>query len=406
MFTAINSLVTHARKYSPNCKDRISSLFFVAGVFRVLTPLRVAAVKNIQTADVATDPQALLRHAENLTRLNSSFEIAVNNMARGLSMFDAERRLVVCNALYREIYGLTEEITAPGTPFSKIVAFHSEQSGSPVAADDLERQKSWIDEHAHELQNGKIFTHLQHLKNGRIILVTNQPLTDGGWVDTQEDVTEKTLAEARITWLARHCQLTELANRSYLREKLDEMIRALDADEILAVHLVDLDYFKQVNDTLGHAAGDTVLKAVAKRMQSSLREHDFVGRLGGDEFAIIQVGISDPEHANHLAHRLIKTLNTPYRVFGSQAGIGASIGIAICPHHGADTDTLLQRADEALYRVKARGRGSFAMWNKRDAALQGSGSLRPGRHQPSILRSMSQLFHAIAMILQRPFKER
>lgn len=256
------------------------------------------------------------------------------------------------------------------------------------------------------LQSGKIFTHLQQLKNKRIILVTTQPLADGGWVDTQEDVTEKTLAQERIAWLARHCPLTELANRAYLRDRLGEMMASLDPGKLLAVHLIDLDYFKQVNDTLGHAAGDAVLKAVAGRMRSALRDHDFVGRLGGDEFAIIQVGISDPEHANHLAHRLIKTLNTPYRVFGSQAGIGASIGIAICPHHGADTDTLLQRADEALYRVKARGRGSFAMWNKRDAALQGSGSLRPGRHQPSILRSMSQLFRAIAMILQRPFKER
>lgn len=373
----------------------------------MISPIRAVAVEPFQTAYAATDTQALLRHTEDLTRLNSSFEIAVNNMARGLSMFDAERRLVVCNALYREIYGLTEEITAPGTPFSKIVAFHSEQSGSPTSDDDHERQKSWIDEHARELQGGKIFTHLQHLKNGRIILVTNQPLTDGGWVDTQEDVTEKTRAEARITWLARHCQLTELANRAYLREKLDGMIQALDEGEILAVHLVDLDYFKQVNDTLGHAAGDAVLKAVAKRMRSTVREHDFIGRLGGDEFAIIQAGITDPEHANHLAQRLVKALNAPYRILGLRTTIGASIGIAIAPRHGADTDTLLQRADTALYRVKARGRGSFAVWSKHDETLQESVESRRGGNKPSKPRSISGWLRSFAaMIVQRPFKAR
>jgi diguanylate cyclase (GGDEF)-like protein len=135
------------------------------------------------------------------------------------------------------------------------------------------------------------------------------------------------------------------------------------------VHLVDLDYFKQVNDTLGHAAGDAVLKAVAKRMQAALRDTDLLGRVGGDEFAIVQTEISGPEQAARLAERLVKTLNAPYRVLGSNASIGASVGIAIAPDHGADADTLLRKADMALYRMKTCGRGNSYVYRPDDEAV-------------------------------------
>jgi diguanylate cyclase (GGDEF)-like protein len=321
-----------------------------------------------QDSGAAVDTHKLIEHTTKLAQLNSWFEVALNNMARGLSMFDAERRLIVCNALYREIYQLPEELTRPGTPFSKIVAFHSAKEGCANTAEDLRRQQQWIEQHAKELAHGTTFTHTQTLRSGRIILVTNQPLADGGWVDIQEDVTEKTLAAERISWLARHCPLTELANRFDFCERLDETLVKLKPGAMLAVHLIDLDHFKQVNDSLGHAAGDAVLKAVAKRMRATVRDHDIVGRIGGDEFAIIQTDISGPEQATSLALRLARTLNAPYRVLGSNAGLGASIGIVIAPDHGGDPDTLLRRADTALYRVKDGGRGTYALYRPDDEA--------------------------------------
>ncbi len=332
-------------------------------------PPHAVSADSDRTPDTAVDAQKLMEHTRHLARLNSWFEVALNNMARGLSMFDADRNLIVCNSLYREFYELPEELTVPGTPFSKILAFHTAKEGTANSVEELRRQQHWIEQHAQELQHGKTFTHTQYLKNGRIILVTNQPLTDGGWVDIQEDVTEKTLAHERIEWLARHCPLTEIANRFHLRERLEEELLNMKPNARLAVHLVDLDYFKRVNDTLGHAAGDAVLKAVAKRVRSTLRDGDFVGRLGGDEFAIIQTDISGPEQASSLAQRLVKILNAPYRVLGSDAGIGASIGIAITPDHGADADTLLRRADTALYRVKSCGRGSTCVYKPEDEKL-------------------------------------
>ncbi|MCC7252800.1 EAL domain-containing protein [Hyphomicrobium sp.] len=320
-------------------------------------------------AAASLDAQKLIEHARKLATLNTRFEVALNNIARGLSMFDAEGRLIICNGLYREIYGLPDELTEPGTPFSRIIAYQAAKDGSANTAEDLRRQQLWVTEHAAELQYGKIFTHTHNLPDGRIILVTVQPLEDGGWVDIQEDVTEATLARERITWLARHCPLTEIPNRFHLRERLEEALQCLGSHEKLAVHLVDLDYFKQVNDTLGHAAGDAVLKAVAKRMLATLRENDAVGRVGGDEFAIIQRGISGPEDAARLAERLVKTLNAPYRVLGSNAAIGASIGIAIAPDHGVDSDTLLRKADMALYRMKTCGRGRSYVYRTEDEAV-------------------------------------
>lgn len=315
------------------------------------------------------DAQKLVELTEKLSKLNARFKIALNNMARGLSMFDAEGRLVICNALYRELYALPEELAEPGTPFSRIVAYHAAREGCSNSAEDLRRQQVWIEQHATELRHGKPFSHTHHLADGRIILVSIQPLQDGGWVDIQEDITEKALAQERITWLARHCPLTEIANRFHLREMLEERIQQLKPNEKLAVHLVDLDYFKQVNDTLGHAAGDAVLKAVARRMKAALRENDIVGRVGGDEFAIIQTEIVDADQATTLAQRLVKALNAPYRIAGSNAGIGASVGISIAPDHGTDADTLLRKADMALYRMKTCGRGTCYVYRAEDEAV-------------------------------------
>jgi diguanylate cyclase (GGDEF)-like protein len=371
----------------------------------VISYRRVVDVEHFHHTRDETNAQSLGRHTDTLARLNSSFEIAVNNMARGLSMFDAERRLVVCNALYREIYGLTESVTAPGTPFSKIISFHCAQNDLSETDADLIQQQSWIDAHARALARGKLFSHLQHLRNGRIVLATCQPLADGGWVDTQEDVTETTRAQDRIAWLARHCPLTEIANRGHFRDRLNEISSSLDAGQMLAVHLVDLDHFKQVNDTLGHAAGDSVLKAAAGRMLAILGDRGVAGRLGGDEFAIIQTGLSQPEQAGHLARRLIETLSAPYRAIGSAARVGASVGIAISPAHGDDTDTLLQKADLALYRAKMRGRGGFVIYDSADAVF-GEQDVPGTTHGALQERAGPRFLRSLAKTLRGPFQAR
>jgi diguanylate cyclase (GGDEF)-like protein len=301
-------------------------------------------------------------HKKEIAQLSGWFEIALHNMARGLSMFDAEQRLIVCNRMYREIFDLPEHLTWRGTPLADIVRYHVNRETGSDRPEDLANERKWIEYHVAELARGRSFSDTRHLKNGRIILVTNQPMPEGGWVDLQEDITEKSQAEQKITWLARHDTLTEIANRFHFRETLDSWFQQLQPDAGFALHWIDLDHFKNVNDTLGHPAGDALLKSVAKRLRGILRGPDVVARLGGDEFAIIQSGVSSETQAAKLAKRVLRAIGEPHHVLGRKVSAAASIGIVLAPSQGRDADELLKNADLALYCAKASGRGTYVFF--------------------------------------------
>ena len=179
-----------------------------------------------------------------------------------------------------------------------------------------------------------------------------------------EDATERKKAEQRIAFLAHHDPLTGLANRAALAQKIEEAAaRQRRRDEPFSVLLLDLDRFKEVNDTLGHPAGDTLLTEVAMRLKSLLRETDVLARLGGDEFAIIQAGESDQRGAARaLAERILELLGKPFTIDGDEINIGTSIGIALAPEHGTGSDELLKMADLALYRTKSGGRNGYCFF--------------------------------------------
>jgi diguanylate cyclase (GGDEF)-like protein/PAS domain S-box-containing protein len=171
------------------------------------------------------------------------------------------------------------------------------------------------------------------------------------------DVTERKQAEARIAYMAHHDALTNLPNRVLFNERLNDLLTRVRRErESLAVHCLDLDHFKGVNDTLGHPIGDELLKTVAQRLGKCLRDTDMVARLGGDEFAVIQFPLRGPDQASELATALIEIVSKPYEVHGHEFVVGASIGIALAPGDGDASDALLRNADMALYRAKAEGR--------------------------------------------------
>jgi len=174
-----------------------------------------------------------------------------------------------------------------------------------------------------------------------------------------EDVTERARAEERIAHMAHHDALTDLPNRVLLRERLEAGLAHVRRGEQLAVHYLDLDTFKTINDTLGHPAGDELLKVVAERLCACVREVDAVARLGGDEFAVIQTGLKDVNEAAGLAQRIRDALKVPCDLNGQLINIDSSIGIACAPSDGTDADQLLKNADMALYRAKADGRANF-----------------------------------------------
>ncbi len=174
------------------------------------------------------------------------------------------------------------------------------------------------------------------------------------------DITARKLAEAQISHAATHDGLTGLFNRTALLASMNEALARIQQQPgTLTVHLLDLDGFKHVNDTLGHDAGDSLLKELARRLKSTLHDVDVVARLGGDEFAIIQAGVPDQrENAIELAVKLLELAAQPFELAGHQVCIGASIGIALAPENGADAAALLKKADLALYKVKSEGEGA------------------------------------------------
>ena len=187
------------------------------------------------------------------------------------------------------------------------------------------------------------------------------------------DITERKRAEARLAFMAQHDGLTGLPNRSLLRQEIDEMLQhTRRSSDKMAVLMLGLDNFKAINDTLGHGVGDKLLRSVAKRLRSTLREQDTLARLNSDEFAVIQSGLARPEDAVLLARRLLEAIGEPYLLDGHSVVIGASIGIAMAPGDGEESEKLLKHADMALSRAKNDSRGTFSFFESgMDARAQG-----------------------------------
>lgn len=306
--------------------------------------------------------EELLERKMQLERVNMQLDLALNNMAHGLCMFDANRRLIICNGRYAAMYGLPKTLTAPGTPLQSILQYLVDRK---IFAESAEETFGAV---AAPIEN---FHVIKPLTDGRRVAISHQNTADGGWVAIHEDITERQKAEAHIARLARHDQLTDLPNRVFFREELDKSLRRLRHGERFAVLCLDLDRFKSVNDTLGHSIGDKLLKAVASRLAGCIDERDFVARLGGDEFAVVQANIGRPEDASTLSARIIERLNEPYDIEGQQLDIGVSIGLAIAPADGKSADQLLKNADLAMYRAKADGRGSYCFFEpEMDARIQ------------------------------------
>jgi diguanylate cyclase (GGDEF)-like protein len=298
--------------------------------------------------------ELLADKAAELEAMNIRFDAALNNMSQGLCMFDAEQKVVVSNARYAEIYHLGRDQIKPGTSLAQILEFRREKGThfSGVAPD------------AYLKQNVKEVSEIQELADGRVVAIARHAMPGGGWLTTHEDITERARSEKRIAFLAQHDMLTGLANRALFAEKLDDVAKRLQRHgTTFTVLALDLDKFKNVNDTLGHPAGDRLLIEVAQRLSSSLRDTDVLARLGGDEFAIIQENEKNQsEGAIKLALRIIGLIQQPFDLNGHWVNIGTSIGLAFAPEHGTDAVTLLKKADLALYAAKQAGCNDFRMF--------------------------------------------
>jgi diguanylate cyclase (GGDEF)-like protein/PAS domain S-box-containing protein len=307
------------------------------------------------------------RAADELKEQHRRFDIALNNMAHGLCMFDADMRLIVSNKRYAEMFNFPPDFIRPGLSVREVIR-------RSHAIGNYRHRSGTADEHydsyVASLHAGDLVAH-RHLADGRMIKLTHEPMAHGGWVAIYEDITERHRAEQSIAHMARHDALTDLPNRVLFRERMAEGLSRVEGfGETLAVLCLDLDNFKGVNDTLGHPIGDRLLGTIADRIRGAVGEDDTVARLGGDEFAILHAN-SRPETAGALARRLVGIISEPVEIDGQEINSSVSIGIALAPDDGNTADHLMKCADLALYRAKAEGRGTFRFFEPdMDARIQ------------------------------------
>ncbi len=334
---ALRSAVGIARAVSAG---KLDSMFPSTGsdetavLLRALSDMKDSLVDKIGRID-ALAVESRARAAE-LEIQSGRFEAALDNMHHGLCMVDANHRLLVANHRFTEMFGPPE------------------LGGDAMVWPLFPNLNEWLD---------ACSSSTEALPDGRHIRVASQPVREGGWVVTFEDVTDRQRAASSLYHMSRHDALTGLPNRVAFRERLEDMLaddRPFPGPTVL---YVDLDGFKTINDTLGHAVGDELLRGVALRLQHCLESPELIARLGGDEFAVI-LRSDDPGSAEHGARELLGALSQPFDLSSRRVAIGASIGIAIW-RGSVDDDVadvgsaLLKQADLALYSAKAEGKGTY-----------------------------------------------
>ncbi|MBX9591637.1 MAG: PAS-domain containing protein [Hyphomonadaceae bacterium] len=318
------------------------------------------------SAQLEEQHRLLKAQEEKLKAQNVQLDVALNNMVQGLAMFDADRRVVIANNRYAELYNLTPDQVKSGTHLRAII--EQRIANGDIRGKSADEIIQAVLRHISPTGESQYTT---RTGDGRYIFVSTKPMANGFTVTTHQDITEQRRSEAKIVHMALHDALTGLPNRLLFNERLEHALTRTKRGDIIAAHLLDLDHFKNVNDTLGHPAGDKLLKAVTERLRRAARETDTIARMGGDEFAILQVGIPEIADAGALARRVIDAVREPYEIDGHQVIIGTSVGIAIGPTDGAAPDQLMRNADLALYRAKGDGRGAFSFFEAgMDARMQ------------------------------------
>ena len=323
-------------------------LLFIYGMVDITLGIRNIIIQAL----IMTRKEAAL--AARFEEQANRFDVALNNMSHGLCMLDPQDRLQVWNERFLELLNLKQSSVHVGMRLPWLLR-HSIKAGNHRG----KTPKNVFNEFAQGLRQAR-YEQVQTSPDGeKVIALSRRVMADGGSVVILEDITERKRAQERINYLARYDELTGLANRTQFREEIGGMLSAVRKRESqIALHLIDLDRFKTINDTLGHPVGDKLLTEVASRLRAIIRPGDMITRFGGDEFVVVQTRAEHRQDAELLAQRIVKAVAEPFEIDGHRIDIGASIGIAVASADGTDVDQLLKKADMALYAAKRGGRGS------------------------------------------------
>lgn len=316
----------------------------------------ISAIKRQQQRLAEAERRARASELE-LQSKSRLLEATLERMEQGVMMVNAQRVVEVCNRRAAELLGLPPQMMAARPSFEAVLEYQWKTDEFAQTPPDIQAF----------VRAGGILDRRQSYErkrpDGRWIEIQSVPLEGGGVLRTYTDITERKRNEERIQHVARHDGLTTLVNREVFLEHLAGAVdSAQRVQEGFAVHFIDLDRFKPINDRFGHAIGDKVLALAASRMRSVARDGDIVGRMGGDEFALLQFAVADADSALGLALRLLAAVSQGMEIEGTNLKVGASIGIAICNKPGFEADTLLRSADAAMYAAKAAGRDTVRVF--------------------------------------------
>ncbi len=324
-----------------------------AGIAGMMAVILAFAALTLMLDHLRRINVALARQGRMLREKTLLLDATLDSMDQGLIMVDAGGVVRVCNERALALLDLPRAMMQ-ARPSYRAVLRHEASRRERRRPDRSIR--TWIERG----EAGQTQVHERARPNGLVLEVRTVPLADGGFVRTFTDITKRKAAEAEVARLARHDVLTGLPNRALFHETLERSLADIvQRGGACAVLYLDLDGFKSVNDSLGHQAGDELLRRVAAGLRG-IAGDGAVARLGGDEFAVLSAG--GAAEAGALAERLIALFDSPFSVGGHRVGVGLSVGIALAPEHGTDAEPLYRRADLALYRAKAEGRGTYRIF--------------------------------------------
>ncbi len=299
---------------------------------------------------IARQVEAIQASEHRFAAQSALLQATLDHMNQGLMMVDADGKVAVCNRRAIELLNMPAEVIASHPRLVDLMEVMKRRGEYSVPAGSSFDVSQVLDRHA---------TYERRRPDGTVIEVRTLPMDGGGMVRTITDITARSVAEEMLGLAASRDQLTGVANRNGFQRGLQTALGAAQRSNTqLAILCLDLDRFKAVNDTYGHAAGDQLLCLVAQRMRDLARAGDLIARLGGDEFAFVLPGASDAD-AQHVCERLVESIKMPFDLAGKVARIGVSIGIAVFPKDGLTAEQLIRNGDAALYRAKATGTNTW-----------------------------------------------
>ncbi|WP_240338376.1 EAL and GGDEF domain-containing protein [Peribacillus alkalitolerans] len=290
----------------------------------------------------------------NLQLTNKIFE----NTSEGVLITDAKGRILTVNPAFQIVTGYSEEEVLGKNPSLLQSGLHNEQFYLEMWR-EINEKGIWKGEIWNKRKNGEVFPEWIS-----IIKINEDSGKTSHFVAVFSDLSDRKHTEEQLRKLAHYDALTGAANRYLLNKSLERLlITSKKYNQILAVLFLDLDRFKQVNDTLGHSYGDLLLKKVSARLKSLLKNKDIIARLGGDEFVIVLSNIKHAKEAVAVSDDIIKALNSPFLLHDHEVYISTSIGVSLFPYDGDDLETLLKNADRAMYQAKANGKNNFSLYH-------------------------------------------